>query len=271
MSETEQITLQQIADALIETGVSAGSNVMLHSSLRNLGFIQGVPIRSYPEKLVSLILDIIGTSGTLCVPAPNWNYGKLKEPFDIVRSPVSKELGVISTHLLTRDGVRRSPNPIFSVAAVGKRAGCICDGATGTAFGEESAWDRMYKLGFDNVFLGCGIEYLSFTRYIEFRYGVPYLYNKRFEVPVLNDGEPMDVEVTAPLRYAHCPAEYMLEKFQHVLQQRGVYYQANLKEATVSRVSMADCYREGIECLKRDMHFFLKEMPPYESAKEPMI
>ena len=48
------------------------------------------------------------------------------------------------------------------------------------AFGADSAWDQLFKLNSDIVFLGCDLSVCTFIRYIEFRFGVPYLYNKHF-------------------------------------------------------------------------------------------
>ena len=40
-------------------------------------------------------------------------------------------------------------------------------------------------------------------------------------------------------------------------------HEAQLGDGIVSMVTMSDCYRIGIEALRDDIHFFLKEPPKY--------
>jgi aminoglycoside 3-N-acetyltransferase len=270
VSRQSGATLADLAGALRAVGVREGSGLVLHSSLRDVGKLEDVPIRDHPGRIVETIRQLIGPEGTLCVPAPNWDYGRRREPFDLRHSPVTREIGVVSGHVLTLDGHARSPNPIFSVAAVGKQAREICGGATGSAFGTDSPWERMFRADFANVFLGCGLESLTFARFIEYRFGVPYLYNKLFEVPVLDDGKPIELAITAPLRFMSCPAEYDLSKFESRLRDAGFLREAPLGGSSVKSVAMSDCFALGTACLKQDIHFFLKQRPAYATGQVPI-
>ena len=57
------------------------------------------------------------------------------------------------------------------------------------AFGADSAWDQLFKLNSDILFLGCDMSVCTFIRYIEFRFGVPYLYNKHFNNEICNNNK----------------------------------------------------------------------------------
>lgn len=263
-------TAADLRAALERIGIVSGGPVVTHSSLRDLGRMEGVSLSDYPASIVATIRDCLGPLGTLAVPSPNWAYGRAKMPFDIRRSPVSKQLGVISNYVLTIPGVERSLNPIFSVAAIGPDAAFICRGGTASGFGVDSAWDRLFQRDADILFLGCDLNYLTFARYIEQRVGVPYLYNKLFRVPILDDGVPVSLPVTAFLRYAHCPVEYALSRFQQKLRDSGDLRETALGGGSVKAVRMSRCFESGVDSLKQDIHYFLDRVPDYDESQVPL-
>ncbi len=267
---SEQYTEAQLRAALRRVGIESGATVVLHSSLFHLGKLAGAALADNAARVVAILCDHLGPDGTLAAPASNWDYGRKRQPFDLRRSPVTKDLGVVSQYLAALPESRRSPNPIFSVAAVGARAEVICDGGTGSAMGPDSAWDRLCRLGAENLFLGCDLTYLSFVRYIEHHCGVPYIYNKLFDVPVLDDGKALDLTIVTPLRYAHCTGEHDISRFERRLRAQGVLREARLGGGPVMAVSMADCLQEGIAALKEDIHYFLSGPPAYLADQVPL-
>jgi aminoglycoside 3-N-acetyltransferase len=262
--------IADLAGALASISIRRGDTVVMHSSLMHLGPPTDCPLAAYPQHVIDAVMTYLGDDGTLAMPAPNWDYGSKGIPFDIRTSPVERSIGVCSAHFVTLPNVGRSPNPIFSVAAMGRHAGDICRPDTGSAFGIHSAWDRLFEMDARVLMLGSGVDNLSFARYIEFRVGVPYLYNKLFATPVVDGGKPISVTVTAPLRYRHCPAKYDLSRFSKRLRLAGVMNEARVGQGTVSMVTMSDCYRVGVEALEEDMHFFLHETPRYVPGEVPI-
>lgn len=264
-------TLADIADALRQAGIEQGATIVMHSSLFHLGKLEGASIKESPGHVVQAIRDYLSPAGTLAVPAPNWDYGLKRQPFDIRHTPVTKSLGVIGGHVASLAESKRSLNPIFSVAALGPKASFICEGGVATAFGVDSAWDRLFQLNADMLFLGCDISYMTFVRYIEQRFGVPYLYNKLFDVPILDDGQPIDMSVVALLRYAHCPVEYDLSPLADRLRGAGALRKTSLGGGEVYAVRMDKCFPIAIEALKKDIHFFLAKRPPYVTGQVPVV
>ena len=257
--------------ALESAGVTKGGTVVVHSSLMHLGRLEGVPHSEYPARVADLFLELLGPEGTLAVPASNWDYGRQGVPFDLQSTPSAKDLGVLSRHLLERPEVVRSVNPTFSLAIVGARAEWLCAGGNGHAFGYDSAWDRLYQVDARMIFLGCDLNALSFTRYMEMRFGVPYLYNKLFAIPVLDRGQPIDTPIVSLLRYHHIPVEYDLKRFEQELRDRGVLTETPLGGAHIRSVPSRACLDVGMECLKRDIHFFLAKAPCYPPDGPPRI
>ena len=261
-----ELRIQDVEEALGAVGVRRGTGLVLHSSLRGLGKLEGVPVAETPGRIVQAILGLIGEEGTLCVPAPNWDYGSKRVPFDLRKSRVAKEIGVLSSHVAGLPGRVRSPNPIFSVAGLGRRAAEICGGCSGSAFGPDSPWDRMFQADFLVVFLGCDLASLTFARFVEHRFGVPYLYNKLFDVPVLEDGRDLGLTVTAPLRFQEFPAQYDLARFEQRLRAARFLGESGPAKA----VRMSDCFAMGTTCLREDIHYFLERAPAYRPGSLPV-
>jgi aminoglycoside 3-N-acetyltransferase len=262
---------EQLAGALDSVGVGRSDVLFVHSSLMHLGRLAGVSLTAMPDAIRDLLLARIGSKGTLAAPAPNWDYGRKAQAFDLTRSPVTKELGVLSAAICKTPGARRSPNPIFSVAAIGARADEICAGGTTSAFGYDSAWDRLYRADADILFLGCDLTYLTLIRYIEMRFGVPYLYTKLFRRAITDDGRSVADHSTALLRYMHCPVEYGLDRFQDRLAELGVLRRTTLGAAPVFCLSAAATFDAGIAALKEDIHYFLASPPDYRTDQVPLL
>jgi aminoglycoside 3-N-acetyltransferase len=270
-TRSRSFLIADLADALASIAIRRGDTVVMHSSLMHLGHPIDCPLAAYPQRVIDAIMAYLGGDGTLAVPAPNWDYGSKGISFDIRSSPVERSIGAVSAHMMTLPEVERSPNPIFSIAAIGRHAGDICRPDTGSAFGAHSAWDRLFGMDARMLMLGAGVDTLSFVRYIEFRVGVPYLYNKLFTTAVVDGGKPLSITVTAPLRYRHCPATYNLNRFSERLRRADVLHEVKLGEGTISMVTMSDCYRVGVEALREDIHFFLQQAPRYVSGEVPIV
>ncbi len=267
-------TIKDFADSISDVGISKGSNLIIHSSLMHLGLIPDTELKEYPNKIFQCISKRIGDEGTICAPAAFYHYGSNQQPFHLEYSPVSNLLGALSKYVNKLPNSERSINPIFSVAAIGKHAKKICNISHGSAFGPNSAWDILFKLNADILYIGCDLRYSTFLRYVENIFGVPYLYNKLFKTPVYKNSQKIEVIITAPLRYRHCPAIYDSKKwkqFEDILKTKGFLKEKNLGNGKIMLVKMNNFFDEAINLLTKDVYFFLQEKPRYVEGNLPII
>lgn len=117
----QSVTREQIAAALVQLGLRPGDDILVHSSMRGLGVIEGGA-----QAVIDALLDVIGTEGTLLVPAYPMqgtmfeHLSKGGIALDALHSPST--MGKISETVRTLPGARRSLHPTHSVAALGARA-----------------------------------------------------------------------------------------------------------------------------------------------------
>lgn len=110
------VTRKDIVDGLRELGLGAGDTVVVHSSLKSFGEVDGGP-----DTVVDALLDVIGSKGTLVVPTFNFEPGVWDH--DNTKSIV----GAITEAVRARPDAIRSNNPTHSVAAIGPLADVITE------------------------------------------------------------------------------------------------------------------------------------------------
>ena len=163
-------TRDSLAADLAALGVASGQLVMLHVSMRSLGFVVGGA-----ETLLDAALEALGPTGTLMMPA---HSGDLSDPADWGNPPVPAAwveeigaampafdpartptwgLGVVPELFRTWPGVVRSAHPTVSLAALGPLASEIVGRhPLDDPHGEASPLARAYDLNVKLLLLGVG-------------------------------------------------------------------------------------------------------------------
>jgi aminoglycoside 3-N-acetyltransferase len=238
--------------------------------LLHLGRLADCKAKDMPLKIIDILLEVVGKDGTLAVLAPFYDYADKKEPFDTRRSPVSFEVGVLNAALAERKEAERSANPLFSLAALGRQADYICNGPNASAFGAESAWDRIVGAGAKVLLLGSSIDRLTLVRYIEQRVAVPYLYIKLFKTPIYRNQKLLPYPVTTLLRYRDLPLTYNILEFGRRLRESDIIAEASLGGGRILAMDAAQAVDQGIAALQEDIHFFLEQPPTYVDNAHPL-
>jgi aminoglycoside 3-N-acetyltransferase len=181
------VTRQSLATDLYKLGVRADQQVLLHASLRSLGWVDGGA-----AAVIGALRDVLGPGGTLVVPAMTsgnsgtsrlyqertqgmtwWQrrrYRRGMPPFDQARTP-GTGTGQIAEYVRTCAGAVRSAHPQSSFAAIGAYGEHFMHGhAPDCHFGESSPLARLYEAAGQILLLG--VSYASCTAFhlAEYRY-----------------------------------------------------------------------------------------------------
>lgn len=154
MDERPCVTADQIAAGLRRLGLGPGDVVLVHSSLRSFGYVEGGA-----DAVVDALLDVVGPGGTLCMPALSWGHYSPEKPpplFDPRTTPGN--VGRIPETFRMRPSVLRSLHPTHSMAALGPLAGRILAGheRSETPCGPDSPWGRLCYNEAWVLMIGCG-------------------------------------------------------------------------------------------------------------------
>ena len=191
---------------LVAIGVTPGMTLMVHSSLRSIGWVVGGA-----PTVVRALLHMLGDRGTLVMPASTphcadpatWSSPRLPEPwlpevrehlpiFDARTTPTSR--GAICETFRTWPDTLRSDHPVESICALGVAASTIT-GEHPLAFSEGPGgpFEKLYDLDCRVLLLGVG-----FNRCTALHFAESLLHQRRVKTlrfPVLEDGHRVWKEV----------------------------------------------------------------------------
>ena len=168
-------------------GVQAGQVLLVHSSMRRIGWLA-----EGPATVVTAICDILGSEGTLVVPTETTEnsdssrthlariagmttaqierYRAAMQPFDRHSTP-STGMGRVAEQVRLAPGAIRSEHPQSSFAALGPMAGkLMADHRLDSHLGEYSPLGLMYDLGAWILLLGVGYEACTAFHLAEYKY-----------------------------------------------------------------------------------------------------
>ena len=182
-----------LAAALRAAGLAAGDTVFFHTCLEVIGFPSGS--RSTTDAcraLLDAIESVIGSEGTLVVPAYTFSFCR-GETFDPDESPAVSGLwntfSDFPEYVRRLPGTLRSLDPIFSVAARGRRATELLRDLPATALGEGSIHHRLWTTGGKVCLLGTGLHETTLQHHAEALARVPWRYDKLFTGVIRQGGE----------------------------------------------------------------------------------
>ncbi|MCD6364544.1 MAG: AAC(3) family N-acetyltransferase, partial [Planctomycetes bacterium] len=164
------VTRKEIARDLRRLGLRRGDIVELHSSLKSIGRVRGGP-----KTVIHAFQDVLGTAGTLLMPAFTYCLEGRGSAFHPQRSSV--RTGLVCETFWRMKGVVRSICPVHSVAAWGKRAEEFTRRHPLTStLGVDSPFHLAARAGGKVILLGCGHKSNSFLHVVESLTLHPMLY-----------------------------------------------------------------------------------------------
>ena len=173
------------AEALRSVGAKTGDILFSHSNIGYFGYpAEGKSSNIACQTIFDAVFDVIGDTGTLVVPAFTYSFARGQD-FDIQHTPST--MGIFAEWVRHHPDGMRSQDPLFSVVAVGHRAREMVHNVPMNCFGEDSFWERFYKV--DGLIANFNFDTGStYIHYIERCLNVPYRYEKPFTGNIIGGG-----------------------------------------------------------------------------------
>lgn len=182
-NQSQPHTLSSLVRDLRRLGLRRDDTVLLHASMRSLGWVCGGP-----QVVVRAFMEVLGERGTLVVPAQspeNTDPSRWRSPavpaawwpairaelpaFDAATTPCPAS-GLIAETVRTWPGSVRSAHPQTSFAAVGAHAGELMAGHEITSeLGEESPLAKLERIDAYALLLGVGYDRCTAFHLAEYR------------------------------------------------------------------------------------------------------
>ncbi len=164
------VSLSTIYQDLEAAGIQPGDRLLVHSSMRSLGFV-----REGMDAVIHLMVDLLTRQGTLVMPTFTFSlmdWGM--PPFDMMMT--KSRVGSLTEAFRKQDGVFRSAHPTHSFAAWGAEADYVIGAESNHApLGKGSPLDRFRELDGKILLIGVGQNRNSTVHLAESLAEVPYL------------------------------------------------------------------------------------------------
>jgi len=167
-----QDTTERIASDLKALGIQRGDVILVHSSLKSLGYVEGGP-----ETVIQGLVKATGDDGTLLMPALSY----MQNPHHIHNTrETPSNVGAIPEYFRKRAGTLRSIHPTHSVCGIGKAVSKLFKyhHLDDTPCGPNSPLNRMIDSGAKIIMLGCGLRPNTTMHALEEYENPPYLFGE---------------------------------------------------------------------------------------------
>lgn len=184
-------TQRDLTTALRDLGLESGDTVLVHSSLRRLG-----PVEGGADGVIDALLAVVGAEGTVAVPTHTWDTVRAHQPvFHQLYSP--SIVGTLTNVFRQRREAIRGLHPTHSVAAIGRRATEMVEGheRDATPCSWTSPYGRLAAWGGKILLVGVGLDVCTFFHGCEEWAGCPWLFTKEQEslYSIMADGAAIPV------------------------------------------------------------------------------
>jgi aminoglycoside 3-N-acetyltransferase len=231
------INYNDLVSGFKELGLEAGDTVLVHSSYKSFGGVEGGP-----QMVIQALLDVLTLEGTMIMPAFSFDFNKGK-PWDVRTSP--SQMGIITEMARTDPRFKRVFHPIYSFSIAGKHAEELTRVRYKSSYERISVFGRLRDL--DGKIMVVGLTYnnsMTFFHHIEQMEGVDYRYIKRFTGEVTDENgntwtDTFDMLVRDIDRGVHT----MVDPMGALLEERGVIHSHKIGEADVKLMKANDVYR----------------------------
>ena len=247
-------SIVKIKEDLQSMGINKGDDILIHSSFKSLGNVEG-GIKTFIEAVISHL----GDKGTLLIPALSYDpvHAMDVPTFDIKNTPSC--VGAITEFFRTYDGVKRSMHPTHSVCAYGYRQDEYIKNhyKDDEPVGENSPFRLLPKFGGKVLMLGCGTKSNTSMHGVEEFSKVPYILSPDTRAYVLIDEDGNKKTVNY---------------YYHYIRQNGFAQRydrlENLMEFKKGKILEADCniidcktmWTVAPEKLKEDPYYFTDKL-----------
>ncbi|HVN15093.1 MAG TPA: AAC(3) family N-acetyltransferase [Anaerolineales bacterium] len=242
------LTHDDLVSGFHELGVQAGDTLLVHSSYKSLG-----PVDGGPQTVIKALEDTLGPDGTLIMPTFNFDFNK-GAPWDVRTTP--SKMGIL-TELVRQDPrAKRVFHPFYSFAILGKHAGMLGALRYKSAYERDSVFGKLRDL--DGKIMVIGLSYndsMTFFHHIEQMEGVDYRFLKQFTGQVTDEnGKTYTDTFEMLVRDIDKGVKTMVDPMGALMEKAGVIKARKIGEASVKLMKANEVYAFTAREMRRDPH-----------------
>lgn len=156
-------TKQNLIDSLIEIGIKPSDTLLVHSSMKAIGEVDGGA-----DTVLDAFIEYLKDDGLLILPTHTWE--QINDKYNVFNPKTEPScVGLLTNLFLKKPGVIRSLHPTHSIAALGKDALEYTSGEElfDTPCSRNGCWGKLYDRKAKILFLGCSLKKNTFIHGVE--------------------------------------------------------------------------------------------------------
>jgi aminoglycoside 3-N-acetyltransferase len=249
------LTFEQLLEGFRNLGVQEGDTLLVHSSYKSFGEVDGGP-----QTVIRTLEAALGPQGTLIMPTFNFDFNK-GVPWDVRTTP--SKMGIL-TELVRKDPrARRVFHPFYSFAILGRHADMLGSLRYKSSYERNSVFGKLRDL--DGKIMVIGLSYndsMTFFHHIEQMEGVDYRFLKQFTGEVTDENGTTYTDTFEMLvRDIDRGVMTMVDPMGKLMEEAGVIKSARIGEADVKLMRANEVYAFTAREMKRDPHllYYIKK------------
>jgi aminoglycoside 3-N-acetyltransferase len=249
------LTLKTLVEGFRELGVEQGDTLLVHSSYKSLG-----PVDGGPQTVIRALEAALGEEGTLIMPTFNFDFNK-GVPWDVRTTP--SKMGVLTELVRTDPRARRVFHPFYSFAILGKHAEMLGSLRYKSSYERNSVFGKLRDL--DGKIMVIGLSYtnsMTFFHHIEQMEGVDYRFLKQFTGEVTDQtGNTYTDTFEMLVRDIDKGVITEVDPMGELMEKSGIIKVCKIGEADVKLMEANEVYEFTAREMKRDPHllYYIKK------------
>ena len=238
------INFDDIVFGFKQRGIKKGDTVMVHSSYKSLGGVEGGA-----ETVIDAFLELVGHNGTILFPTFNFRSWTETHYFDI--NETSSEMGILGELARQRKDAIRTPHPIYSFAVLGKRKEEFLNCDDKEAYGDNSVFGLFHKI--NGTIVSIGLDFNStFTlhHHVELKTGCNYRRTKNFTGIYVEKNGMSSIKTYSMFVRATLRTQTYIVPGMNELLKRGIIKETKIGEAKVHYAFAKDFFDNMSKIIK---------------------
>ncbi|HEY9584310.1 MAG TPA: AAC(3) family N-acetyltransferase [Candidatus Paceibacterota bacterium] len=251
-AESGKLSAADLAKAIKAIGIKTGDVIFVHSDVGAFGKIIVADRELFFGSIVDVLKKAVGKSGTIIMPTFTYSIGAGKF-FDVEKTPST--VGALTEYFRNSARVRRTVEPIFSVAIWGKQQKALLKIGR-HSLGKDSIFERFHKMGGKILLLGT--RSCTFFHYIENIHGVPYRFEKPFIIEIKNKSKIYKDEFIYYARrfdFKNNVSHFSIASKD--LAKRNLFKKVKIGNSAAASVKSDVLFKEVYKKLDKDVNYYL--------------
>lgn len=246
------VSFDELVSNFKKIGLSSGDVLLVHSSFKSFGGVEGGP-----QTVINALRSILTEDGTLIVPTFNYDFCDGK-PYDVKKTP--SKMGIISELVRTDPNSKRTLEPVFSFAILGKHRDYLANLKYEHSVGPDSVFAKLRELDAKIMIIGLSYnESLTFFIHIEETQGCDYRYFKEFRGTITGyDGVKQDSKIVLFVRDLERGVQNSVDKMGFIMEQEGIVKKTVIGKSEIKLMKANDVYQRTVKEMKKNPHILTK-------------